>query len=76
MYYEPTEDFTLGNLNLLVGKVPFESSVFDVYFDIYTNQWLSWKDYYHNMMMQTNIMNRVEIENSKQSDFYNIFLPT
>ena len=37
MYYEPTEDFTLGNLNLLVGKVPFEISVFDVYFDIYTN---------------------------------------
>jgi hypothetical protein len=61
---------------MLVGEVPLGISVFDVYFDIYTNKWLSWREYYRNLMMETNIMNRVEIESAIKSDFHNIFLPT
>jgi hypothetical protein len=39
---DPSPNFYGGQLKALVGKIPPNRSIFDIYFDVEANDWLHW----------------------------------
>jgi len=43
MPYVPTDDFVIGQLEILTASLPLNQSIYDIYFDLETSQWMTWQ---------------------------------